>query len=107
MDLLLWTLGGHRLHEAGIWGEGLIEQWPSRVLHPIPDNHPPLTRKDRLDPDRPMAPQRETEALVALVDSDRPGEKRRGRVGGRQRALPCGEEGWVRRGWRCPVSRSP
>lgn len=36
---------------------------------------PPLTRQDRLDPDRPVTAQREAEALVALVDSYCPGEK--------------------------------
>lgn len=39
---------------------------------------PPLTRQDRLDPDRPVAAKREAEALVALVDPYCPEEKEAG-----------------------------
>lgn len=67
---------------------------------------PPLTRQDRFDPDRPVATQSEAEALVALVDSDCPGEK--GGLGWGQAVCPARETGAEeRRGWRCPLSPSP
>lgn len=67
--------------------------------------HPPLTRQDRLDPDRSVAAQREAEALVALVDSDRPGETegtgwRRGAGRGGAAGLSPGRGSWWCRGWR-------
>lgn len=52
--------------------------------------HPPLTRQDGFDPDRPMATEREAETLAALVDPDCPGKKE---GAGWARVCPAGERG--------------
>lgn len=55
--------------------DGLLSMGVRESFTPSWTTRPPLTRQDRLDPDRPVTAQREAEALVALVDSDCPGEK--------------------------------
>lgn len=68
---------GYLRFEPGVWkrGGGLLSIGLTGSFTPSRTTRLPLTRQDRLDPDRPMAAQREAEALVALVDSDCPGEK--------------------------------
>lgn len=69
---------GYRRWVRGGRASGVLSGGPMGPFAASWTSRPPLTRQDGLDPNRPVAAQREAEALVALVDADRPGEREAG-----------------------------